>query len=96
MILSNDESGALAVALARVEGKIDAYSARTSAVEEMVAELDRRIRTTATEDEVRAIEDRLRSVETRHVVTPTGLAATLATTVTVLGGTAVLLDRLYI
>ena len=96
MILSNDDTGALAVALARVEGKIDAYAARTSAVEEKVAELDRRLRTAATEAEVDLVDERLRLVETRHVVTPTGLVAALASTVTVLGGTAVLLDRLYL
>lgn len=76
--MNPDESGILAVALARVEGKIDAYAARTSAVEEKVDSLD----------------TRLRAQESRPVVTPAGLLASLVATATVLGGFVAFLDRL--
>lgn len=77
--MNADETGVLAVALARVEGKIDAYAARTSAVEEKVDALD----------------TRLRAQESRPVVTPSGLVAALVATVTLLGGSVAVLDRLY-
>jgi hypothetical protein len=77
--MTPDESGVLAVALARVEGKIDAYAARTSAVEE----------------KVEALDTRLREQESRSVVTPSGLLAALVATVTCLGGSVAFLDRLY-
>lgn len=94
-MLTGDESGALAVSLARVEGKIDAYAARTTAVEEKVAEIDRRLRLAASEDDVHKIDERVRSLESRPVVTPMGLVATLASTVAVMGGFVAMLDRLY-
>lgn len=92
--MTPEESGSLAVALARVEGKIDAYAARTSAVEEKVAELDARLRLAASEEDVHSLDNRLRAQETRSVVTPAGLVAALVATVTVLGGFIAFLDRL--
>lgn len=85
----------LAVALARVEGKIDAYAARTSAVEQRLDDVDVRLREAASEEDVRALDDRLRAQETRSVVTPTGLVAAIASTVAILGGFITFLDRLY-
>lgn len=89
-----DESGVLAVALARVEGKIDAYAARTTAVEQRVDDLDSRLRQSANEDDVRALDDRLRTQETRSVVTPGGLVLAISGTVTALGGLAALIRTL--
>jgi hypothetical protein len=76
----------LAVTLARVEGKLDAYSARTTAVEERVAELDARLRASASVGDVADLDVRVRAVETRPVVTPAGLLAAIVAAVTVVGG----------
>lgn len=75
-----DESASLmelAVSLARMEGKIDAYSARTSQVEDRLNEHDARLRTSATADEVADLDKRLRAQENKSVVTPAALAASL-------------------
>lgn len=62
----------LAVSLARMEGKIDAYSARTSAVETKVDDID----------------VRLRAQENKSVVTPAGLFASLTLVVGAVGAAA--------
>ena len=96
--MSPEETGlaqGLAVALARVEGKIDAYAARTSAVEQRHDDVDVRLREAASEEDVRVLDERLRAQETRSVVTPAGLVASLASTVAILGGVVTFLDRLY-
>lgn len=87
------ETEPLAVAIARVEGKLDAYAARTGVVEEKVAELDARLRGAATDSDVRSLEDRVRAQETRSVVTPAGLTVALTATVSVLGGLFALVPK---
>lgn len=85
----------LAVAFARVEGKLDVTLARTAQLEERYAELDVRLRGTATEDELRTVEDRLRAQETRQVVTPKSLTAALSIMLAALAAVIPLMDRLY-
>lgn len=84
----------LAVTLARVEGKIDAYSARTTALEARVDDHDTRLRDAVSEEDLQRVDERVRSLERRAVVTPAGLTAALVATLTALGGFVAVIDRL--
>ena len=82
----------LAVSLARMEGKIDAYAARTSAVEEKVAEHDARLRETASAASVAKLDERLDAHDRANYVTPKGLFVAIAGTIAALAGLAGLVN----
>lgn len=90
-----DAQTALAVTLARVEGKLDAYAARTTAVEHRQDEFDARLRQAASDSDLQLLDERLRTQETRALVSPAGLTGAIVATVTVLGALSPLIARLY-
>lgn len=91
--MTPDES--LAVTLARVEGKLDAYAARTTAVEQRQDEFDARLRLAASDSDLQGIDERLRAQETKPSVTPAGLAGAIGLTLTAVGALTPFIARLY-
>lgn len=92
---AEDQTTAALVAIARVEGKIDAYAARTGVLENRVDEMDARLRTAASEADLDAVDDRLRAIETRSVVTPTQLWSAAGVIAAAVTAVSPFLTRLY-
>lgn len=94
---AGDGITAVLVALARVEGKLDAVTAQHGAkLEEHARRLDDQSRRS---DEIDArvdkVDDRVRAVEIRPTVTPGKMLAAVAATAAVVGALSPFLDKLY-
>lgn len=90
-----NEAASLAVTLARVEGKLDAYAARTTAMEHRQDDFDARLRLAASDEDLQGVDARVRAQESRAVVTPAGLFGALAATLTAVGAVSPLIAHFY-